>query len=313
MDYRAKMRWRLSETQVLWAIIAVIGGIDAVWAHALGLRIVLDPMIVAGFALIAAINLVYTTVRPNERIAALAGSVLQLAAFTAVGAVLSYLTVTSKFPLIDHSLAAADSALGLDWLAAFNWVQDSPTLNRALTLVYLSAMVEVGVLLVAFNVIGTLARAREFVWLFVLTLLIIIPISWLFPAESAWVYFGVTDRTYAYHLADFTALRNGQMPAISMSRVNGLITFPSFHAALGLILVYTARGIRIVFPVSLVLNTVMIASTPTAGGHYFVDIFAGLATVPVAVLIFRWWQPRQLSDRRLAAAIDVVPATGGRQ
>lgn len=45
-------------------------------------------------------------------------------------------------------------------------------------------------------------------------MLIVIPRAWLFPAESAWVHYGVTDRVDAYHLADFSALRTGKLSEI---------------------------------------------------------------------------------------------------
>ncbi len=289
---------QITESQALWAIIAAIIGVDVIWAWSLGIRIVLNPVVVFGFCLVNVIHFVYATVRPDPKIAVFAAAVAQLAAFTAAAGILSYLTVTSKFPLIDRFLASADVAIGFDWLATFNWVQDHPMINILLSASYDSVMLQTGVLLVVLNVIGWLERVREFVWLFTLTLLVIVPLSWIFPAESAWVYFGVTDRTDAYHMADFTALRTGRMPEIFMSRVVGLITFPSFHAALGLILIYATRGIRVLFPLSLGLNVLMIVSTPSMGGHYFIDTLAGLAVVPFAIFILRTWQ-RQPSERAI--------------
>jgi hypothetical protein len=304
MIYRVRMRRQITESQALWAIIAAMIGIDALWTWSTGIRIALNPVVVVAFFLITGIYVVYATIRPDPRIAALAAAIAQLTAFTAAGAILSYLTVTSRFPLVDRYLAVADAAFGFDWLSLFTWVQDHPIIDRVLALAYGTGMLQIGVLLVVLNVLGKPERVREFVWLFVLTLLIVIPLSWIFPAESAWVYFGVADRANAYHLADFTALRAGQMPEISMSRVNGLITFPSFHAALGLILIYASRGIRVLFPLSLGLNTLMIASTPSAGGHYLVDILAGLAVVPSAIVILRSWQREP--SKRSAVAVELM-------
>ena len=80
-----------------------------------------------------------------------------------------------------------------------------------------------------------------------------------------------------YNLCD--ALRNGEMTRISLTQVNGLITFPSFHAALAIILIYASRGVKVLFPAFLVLNLLMLAATPTVGGHYFIDIIAGACVV----------------------------------
>jgi hypothetical protein len=300
------MRRQITESQALWAIIVLIIVIDTLWAWSLGIRIAQSPFVVFSFFLISGINFVYAKLRPDRRIAVFAAAAAQLTAFTACGAILSYLTVTSRFPLIDRYLAAADAAMGFDWRLLFMWVHEHPAIDSVLALSYGTGLFQIGVLLVVLNVVGQLERVREFVWPFVITLLIAVPVSWLFPAESAWVYFGVTNLTNPYHLADFTALRAGQMREISIARVNGLITFPSFHAALGLILIYASRGIRVLFPLSLGSNALMIASTPFAGGHYLVDILAGLAMVPLAVFILRSWQ-REPSGRLVAAVDSMSP------
>jgi membrane-associated phospholipid phosphatase len=46
----------------------------------------------------------------------------------------------------------------------------------------------------------------------------------------------------------------------------------------------------------------LIASTPTSGGHYLVDVLAGLALVPVAIAIIRWRQ-REPSEQ-MAVGFD---------
>ncbi len=226
----------------------------------------------------------------------------QLIAITAVGATLSYLAVTSKFPLVDRYLAAGDAAIGFNWLSSFAWMKNHPAIDILLNLSYVSIVIQTEVLIVALSITSRFERLREFLWVFALSLLIVLSLSWILPAESAWVYFGVTDRVDAYHLADFTALRAGGMQEIDISKTGGIITFPSFHAAHALIMIYATRGIRILFPVFLVLNILMIVSTPVSGGHYFVDILAGLAVVPCAVMILRL-------GRRPIPAADMIVMT----
>jgi len=295
-----KSNRQITEGQALWVIITVIIGVDAIWAWSIGVGVTFNPVAGSGVVLAGGVGFVYANLRPDRRIAVLATTSAQLIAFIAAVAILSYLTVTSKFPLVDRYLAASDAAIGFDWLSSFTWIQDHPAINLMLGLSYASIFPQIIVLMVVLSITRRLDRMREFLWLFVLTLLIIVPLSWLFPAESAWAYFGVTDRIDAYHLADFTALRTGHMQEIDVSRTNGLITFPSFHAALALILIYTTRGIRVLFPLSLGLNVLMIASTPSAGGHYCVDILAGLAVVPLAIFILRSWQREPAEHLTLA-------------
>lgn len=268
-----------SEVRRLWIAIAIVAAVDFVWLRVAGMAVSIDATQAVTFCAAVLLSIVYTSFRPDRRIAELATACAQVIAFTAAGATLSYLTVTAKFPLVDRQLAAADALLGLNWLAFFEWVEARPTIKEVLTIAYHSCMPQVAVLLLWLSACGRFERIREFVWLFVTSLLVIIPISWIFPAASAWVYFDVVGRADAYHLADFNALRNGEMTRISLTQVNGLITFPSFHAALAIILIYASRGVKVLFPAFLVLNLLMLAATPTVGGHYFIDIIAGACVV----------------------------------
>jgi membrane-associated phospholipid phosphatase len=280
------------DAKAFWRVIAAVIAIDAMWLWLSGTGVTIGIALSSALFLLIGANLFYMTVRPNRNLAALALMFAQLIVFASAQIVLIYLSVTSAFPLADSYLAAGDAAIGFDWLLIFNWVQEHPWVDLVLTLSYASIGPQACILPVILSIIDRLDRMREFLWLFAVTLLIVTPIAWLLPAESAWVHFGVTDRINAYHLADFTALRAGQMKEIIMAKVDGLVTFPSFHAALGLILIYVSRGIRILFPILLVLNVLMIASTPVEGGHYLVDILAGLAIVPVAAKILRSRQAR---------------------
>ena len=288
--------------RIFWALIVVIVGIDTFWAWSVGIWFALDLNTALGFAVLFLINVIYGTVRVSPRIAALSGALVQLIAFTVVTGILSYLAVTSDFPLIDRYLSAADAALGFDWLALFKWISDHPLIRLVLDLAYLSAAAQIFVLLVLLSIFRMFERMVEFVWLYVLTLLIIIPISWLAPAAGAWSYYGVAHLTSAYYLPDFFALREGTVREIVMANMVGLIQFPSFHTTLCFILIYAARGIRILFPAFLGLNALMVASTFTAGGHYLADLIGGAAVVPIAIMIFDWGQ-RRPAKHGLPAAV----------
>lgn len=289
---------RVIESRVVWVAVAVVAAIDVIWLRISGMSVAVDPVKVIAFCAVILLALVYTTLRPDRRIAELATACAQLIAFTAAGAVLSYLTVTAKFPLVDRQLAELDGALKLDWLAFFEWIEENPTIKSALIIAYHSCMTQVAILLIWLVACGRFERLWEFVWLFVTSLLVIIPISWVMPAASAWVYFGVADRADAYHLADFNALRSGHLIHISLAQVNGLITFPSFHATLAILLIYSSRGVRVLFPVFFLLNSLMLAATPTVGGHYFIDIIAGGGVV-LSLVGLRWLPWRAMFTRRV--------------
>jgi membrane-associated phospholipid phosphatase len=89
------------------------------------------------------------------------------------------------------------------------------------------------------------------------------------------------------HVAHLSALRAGTLRVISLDGAEGLITFPSYHAALGVIFAtsfWTVRSLR--WP-GLAVNTVMIAATPIDGGHYFIDVLAGIMVAAVSLAAVR--------------------------
>jgi len=78
-------------------------------------------------------------------------------------------------------------------------------------------------------------------------------------------------------------LRDGSFRTLEVGNLLGIITFPSFHTAISLVLVWVARGIAWLFWPSLIVGIGVLVSIPSEGGHYFVDVVAG-ALVTVAAI-----------------------------
>jgi len=125
----ARKQSAITEANALWLIVAIMITIDAVWIRLSGIAVSFGLAFVVGLTTLVAFHLIYTRFRPNTRIAQFALTSAQLVAFTAAGTVLVYLTVTSKFPLIDRQLEIADAAIGFNWLAYFDWVKDHQALD----------------------------------------------------------------------------------------------------------------------------------------------------------------------------------------
>ena len=53
----------------------------------------------------------------------------------------------------------------------------------------------------------------------------------------------IDPRDGAYHLEHLERLRSDPMPVLSLSDLPGLVTFPSFHTAMGVIAIYCCRSI----------------------------------------------------------------------
>jgi hypothetical protein len=264
-----------------WIMIGVVAAVDFAWARQIGATVVFDPT----FIIIAlTIWFIYSRPRPDQRIASLALSVAELYSISAAVALLTYLSVLSGMHPMDSQLAAIDRALGLDWPGVFTWVMERPGLKRVLSFCYWSLLTQVFVLLIFLNITYRLDRIVEFMSLYITTLIACALISLAFPADSAWAHHGITG-DIAYHMPHLMALRDGTMRTLDVAQMHGIITFPSFHAALGILFIYATRRTVLFIP-AVVINVGMIMATPTIGGHHFIDVPAGLAIALIGCMLY---------------------------
>ncbi|WP_422384294.1 phosphatase PAP2 family protein [Roseibium album] len=219
--------------------------------------------------------------------------------------ILNHLTMSIAFPFADSMLAKSDVALGLNWLAYFNFVETYPLLKIPLETAYVlfDAASFAGFILLV--LCGYFRRAKFFCEVFLIAATISISIGFLFPALSAPIhFFGMVDTLPgydkvpgAYHLEHMMALRAADTPVVNLFSVPGLVTFPSFHTAGGVILIICFLRTKLVWPVS-AYSLTMIASAPIFGGHYFIDQIAGamLATAVCMLIAKRSCYTRLFTD-----------------
>lgn len=210
-----------------------------------------------------------------------------LATFSKVAIVFQYLCVTTGFPLASNAFIAADAALGFHWLDTYRWVQAHPWLHSALALAYVSGACQLFVVPIILAVTRNTQDYAEFVLQFMVSATLVILISVPLPAESAFVHFGIHDPGTASTVSDFILFRNNPTHELNLAFVQGLVSFPSLHTILALCFAYTLRHVRYVFPLAIALNTFMIASTLTQGGHYLVDVVAGLVAGAAVIGLVR--------------------------
>jgi membrane-associated phospholipid phosphatase len=80
------------------------------------------------------------------------------------------------------------------------------------------------------------------------------------------------------------ALRNGSLRVIDLDAIDGIISFPSLHAAVAVIVPYTLRWNRPLFWPILVLDSVMLVSAIPSGNHYLSDLLGGVGVAVLAIL-----------------------------
>jgi membrane-associated phospholipid phosphatase len=106
----------------------------------------------------------------------------------------------------------------------------------------------------------------------------------------------------------FLGLRDGGYRLVMAIGSKGIITFPSLHAALAVILMAAFWPVPIARWFGAIINSLMLAATPIDGSHYFVDVLAGVAIAIVCLVAAHKLVGRISSIPAAAAPLDLAPA-----
>jgi hypothetical protein len=270
----------------VWMTIAgiamVVVGFAVFGSFDLNLRSFLIPTV--STALLAAGGWFYRSVRNEPRLGATLSSTAHIIGFAAVGAPLSYIAATAGFPLQDATLEGWDRHLGIDWTQMLGFVSSRPGLQHVLFFAYSSFALQTVTTVLVLGLAGQLTRLSTFINAFVATTLITIAVSAIFPAVGPWLFLDIQPATANGFLPAsatswpvFIGLRDGALHTVDGLNSEGIITFPSLHAALGILFpaaLWRVKGVRWI---ALGLNGLMLIATPAYGGHYVVDVIAGIA------------------------------------
>jgi len=222
--------------------------------------------------------------RRDPQLASGLESTAQLIGFAAVGAPLSYLATAAGavIPLQDHVFDAMDRAMGFDWMALLRWFHDAPVTFGAFRLIYGSLLPQMSLAVLCLAFTARFAWLRTIMLAFIVTTLVTIALSAVLPAAGVWLHYGLSEAdsrlvpVVSTVWPVFTGLRDGSVRALVAAGAEGVITFPSLHAALAVILIAALWPIRLLRWPILAINTVMLAATPIDGAHYLVDVIAGV-------------------------------------
>ena len=286
------------------AITSTVLCIDVVWIVLAGWSVSGRGLAVLALGVGACLApLSFGRYRRDPRIATTTLFCALLLTFQAGAATLSYLVAGTNAALVDASLDAWDRALGFDWLALQAWLQAHPVMQAVLGVAYASGLLQLVFVVVFLGLTGRRERLEEFMLLFIAATLLTIVASGAFPAAGAWKFYAAPGSFDLSSLSHFEPLRDGSLRDIALDRMQGLISIPSLHSAMAVLLVHAVRESRIVAPVFVGLDLAMLASTPIDGGHYLVDVLAGIALALALV-----WLSRRRAARAQAAP-RIAPIT----
>lgn len=304
----------------MWVLILAIAAVDAAWLvlTPVALSAASQPEIVRIACLTVLLLWLAGRMRHRPRIHTLLMGGAMLAAAWPALRLFNHLTMTTGFPLADAWLAGLDTAIGFDWLSYMLWLDDHPPIIRMMGLTYGGLTTYSIALFVILAMHPAPAqRCAEFVKLFLMTACTCMAVGMAFPALSAIVFHDpasdifdyIAGRPGTYHLDALLILRENRGAVLDLRNLPGLVTFPSFHTAMGVVAIYCARHSAALFGLSLAVNLTMIASTPLFGAHYGIDIVAGAAVAAGAIALLRWTPAlRSIAGPIVPKAAEAQPA-----
>jgi membrane-associated phospholipid phosphatase len=273
-----------------WAAILVVAVLDAILLAETSFCLDASPelRILAGSIVLAVVLVICRRWRSfpriTPRLAHLTRTVLALVLFTNAVSILSYiLTGILPLPRLDETLATADRALGLNWLDMYRWVTRHPAIEASAYALYVSLGPEMLILFVALELLGHHNQAGAFLRWFIVATIAAVGIGAVMPAAGAFVYYHLPVASTTGYVSQWADLRNGTLRTINPFDNQGLVVFPSFHATLAVLCACAARPLRILKIPLLALNLLIILSSPFEGGHYFIDIIAGIILAALTI------------------------------
>lgn len=228
------------------------------------------------------------------RISDRALATLIVATFSFPGLFGQYAALSLNRPWADPMLAAMDRALGIQMPDLVAWTTQHPQLQLILVVAYGSFLPQVFLCPFLFACVSS----RERLWTYVLSY----QVAWtvalvclaIWPAQCAFVFLHYTQDPHLIGadvlIPDLVSARMHTLGTIAIGETNGLITFPSFHTMIGMLMIWTAVERQWLGVFFIPVNVGLIAGTLFLGPHYAVDVFASLLMTPAIV-----WGARRLT------------------
>ncbi len=267
----------LSADPWLWGGFACVWAVSTLWCRAEQISISCSGVMLGLAAMFMAAACSVRALFPGAAsVSVLCEGIAAYGMFPVAFAPLSYAVVRSPFPAIDPALRAADMLLGFDSAQWRGVVLASPVLCWLQGIAYASYLPQCFLALFVLPQVGAGRRGFMLLRAAGLSLAAICALCFFFPAV------GTTPSAESW-LADWQTLHDTAAP-LSASQVDGIITFPSFHACLAVLLTRAMRGLGPLSWGVAMLNAAMLFATPAIGCHYLVDVVAGMGVGGLAVL-----------------------------
>lgn len=198
-------------------------------------------------------------------------------AFPLIGVRLTYLGAVLAFPLQDSTFAAADAALGFDWASWSRAIAQKDFLYWSTRVAYATSYWQPFVIVLILALFGRREDNARLMIAMVISLLITMIPHTFWPSVGPAPSHGLENRWNDVVMT----LRAGHPENLPYV---GIITFPSFHATMATLFTLAYRNVPAAMIAAGIVNFLMLLSIPYPGGHYFLDVPAGIL---IALLAYR--------------------------
>lgn len=264
----AGLTLKVSQIGVAWANVAPLVGLAA---------------------LLVATQVFYSRQRLDKHIAATCGMLAVIISASLLAAVISHTSLRIGMPFVDHALSEADKAIGWHSPDMVQSFAGYPWFSNALATLYNTALPVSIVCALALAVSQRTAHATEFVWSYVFCILLASVSAIFLPALGSTVYHGIEEiaglpqNAGNFHMPVVDYYRSTPDAVFNLNMITGIVTFPSFHMVMALLVPYAVRGETILFWIAVLWAGLVSLSAVVIGGHYLIDLIVGAFCWMVAV------------------------------
>jgi hypothetical protein len=179
-------------------------------------------------------------------------------------------------------LAQLDVLLfGFDWDTAAHWVAHHPAVDWALRGAYFGLPFQAVVIVLAGSTWHRADRNGDLLWSLGIALILTSAVFMFMPA------LGKVGHVGRGQIEILTEIRSSAWSVLDVGHVTGIINFPSFHTTLAILAIDAMRRFPRALFLFVPLKLLMIAATPSVGGHYLVDLPAGAIVAVIAIAATR--------------------------
>jgi membrane-associated phospholipid phosphatase len=261
---------------VIWLVIGLLAVSDLLLCRHLHMRFYHWAPLALACAVTGGISVFYRVSGRSAGLACATHWTLAWLVFVNAGTVLTYIAATCGGLVHDATLTAIDAALGFDWRGWAAFLAPHPALRFVLWLAYMSLFPQILISIFWFSRTDADSNNYELLLNNIISLLVTTAIFSIFPA------LGVQTPGREVELHTLIMLRDGNPSAFDLSRLQGLISFPSYHTVLAVLLTYAHRRSKLLIPIA-AINGVMLFSIPPFGGHYLIDMIGGAVIALLAI------------------------------